>query len=91
MPRLLFEFKCGAGHVTDNFVDTETRSIKCPVCGSPASKLISKPRLPISQGWDTSLPTAALKWEKMQRAKNSGKIRDANNERYGGPRPSDIP
>lgn len=83
MPRLLFEFRCQTGHTVTDLVNTETKEIACPECGEPAKRLISKPHFPLRQGVDVDMPTAAAKWAKVQRAKNSGRIKDANNERYG--------
>ena len=83
MPRLLFEFRCQAGHEVTEFVNTETYQIDCPDCGEPAKRLISKPKFPLRQGVDVDMPTAAARWAKVQRAKNSGRIKDSNNSRYG--------
>ena len=90
MPRLLFEFECTKGHVTDHFVDTTVKEVNCPQCTETASRLVSKPHFPIRQGVDPDMPTAADKWAKMQRAKSTGRMTDSNNDAYGGPRPQDV-
>ena len=88
MPKLLYSFRCEEGHVTDHFIDTSIKKVTCE-CGKEAKRLLSTPHFPLSQGVDESMPTAALRWEKMQRGKATGKIKDSNNDRFGGPRPQD--
>ncbi|TFH24213.1 hypothetical protein E4G67_02260 [Candidatus Bathyarchaeota archaeon] len=87
MPRLLFEFRCKDGHITDHFVDTAIKEVDCPQCSKSANKLVSPPHFPLSQGVDTDMPTAAARWDKIQYAKNTGKMADSNNDSYGGGRP----
>jgi hypothetical protein len=84
MPRLLFNFRCDDMHVHESFVDTDIKELECPEpeCGKTAKRLLSAPFFPLRQGVDTDMPTAAARWAKMQRAKNSEKVRDDNNERY---------
>jgi|TARA_R110002020_G_scaffold444454_1_gene656068 hypothetical protein len=89
MPKLLFDFKCEEGHVTSEFIDTSIKNISCD-CGKPAKRLISSPHFPLRQGLDLDMTTAADRWARVQRAKNSGKMTDLNNDRYDGPRSQDT-
>jgi hypothetical protein len=41
MPRRLFEFKCKNDHVTESFVDTDTKEVQCCDCGETATRIIS--------------------------------------------------
>lgn len=90
MPRLIFTFQCSKGHETDEYVTTTTRQITCPECGEKSFRLISSPHFPARMGVDPDMPTMADKWAKMQSKKNRGVHKDANNDRYGGPRPGDV-
>ena len=42
MARRLFDFKCAEGHLTESFVDIDTKEIQCPIClTSTATRIIS--------------------------------------------------
>jgi putative FmdB family regulatory protein len=64
----MYDFECthcGIWH-EDLVYEFETES-KCPNCGKQAAKQIGAPRIWWRKmGVDTSFPTAAAKWEKMQ-------------------------
>lgn len=85
MPLYTYSCKaCGTVHeelkaIPDRMTD------ECPSCGEVATLLVTPVHLDyLRSGVDTGFPTAAAKWERMQRDKNSGKSWDSNNRRYGG-------
>jgi putative FmdB family regulatory protein len=81
-----YEYECPKGHVHEEFKTVAQRETnECPICGSLAKIVITPVHLDyLNCGVDMDFPTAASKWEKMQRNKGSGKQWDSNNLRYGG-------
>ena len=68
MPRRMFDFKCTESHLTESFVDTDTKEVQCSECGEIATRILSSPRLgldPISGDF----PSATAKWAKMRAEK----------------------
>lgn len=57
----IFEFRCAKGHLTEKFVDDETRSIECPHCRNEASRIISSPRISL-EGITGAFPSAFDSW-----------------------------
>ena len=57
----IFEFRCAKGHLTEKFVDDETRSIECPHCRNEASRIISSPRISL-EGITGAFPSAFDAW-----------------------------
>lgn len=56
----------------------------CPNCNDSARQVITgAPMLDPRLGVSRDFPSAARKWERRQRAKAAGQIRDANNTRFG--------
>ena len=58
-----YDFKCGEAHITEQFVDSETRTITCTECGAEAKRLIS----PVPSKLDGSsgdFPGETIKWAK---------------------------
>jgi len=43
MARRLYDFKCGDGHLTESFVDTDTKEIQCPICLTRSATRIISP------------------------------------------------
>ena len=41
MPRRIFEFKCTNNHITERYIDAETREVECPECGKLSKRIIS--------------------------------------------------
>lgn len=37
----IFDFECSNNHITESIVDSEKKSIRCPVCNKRAEKIIS--------------------------------------------------
>lgn len=67
--RVLFDFNCaqGCGIFFEELVFWFEKESKCPNCGKQAEKILSAPHIGYRiMGADTSFPTAAAKWEKMQ-------------------------
>jgi len=56
-----FDFRCVAGHVSEHFVEAETRAVQCPDCDQLALRLISAPRAKL-EGITGAFPSAAGKW-----------------------------
>lgn len=59
--RRIFEFRCEENHLTEKFVDDETRSIDCPHCCKEASRIISSPRINL-EGITGAFPSAYDAW-----------------------------
>jgi hypothetical protein len=70
MKRLLFDFRCPDHGLFEELVYSEVNTQPCPKCSKESSKELSAPRLDWrNMGVDSGFPTAADKWEKMQRQK----------------------
>ncbi len=68
MPRRMFEFSCKNSHITESFVDVDTKEVQCGECGEKATRIISPIRVyidPISG--DSQAATA--KWARMRSEK----------------------
>lgn len=84
MPIYNYQCACGAEHDELKRLDDRAED-PCPVCGATAKLTIVPVHLDYMRcGVDSGFPTAAAKWDKMQRNKASGKQWDSNNDRYGG-------
>lgn len=82
----IYKYTCPEGHEHYELKSIKDRELdECPECGATASLEIVPVHLDyLHCGVDTGLPTAAGKWDKMQRRKHSGQDWDSNNLRYGG-------
>lgn len=68
MPRRMFDFKCKDSHITESFVDVDTKEVQCGECGEMATRMISTPTIyldPVSGLY----PSATSKWAKMRAEK----------------------
>ena len=68
MPRRLFDFECKNSHITESFVDLDTKEVQCGECGEIATRILSSPRL----GLDPicgDFPSATARWAKMRAEK----------------------
>ena len=78
MPRLIFEFMCPAGHVSEALVESDVRARDCDVCGKQATRIVSAVRSaldPISGHF----PGATMTWERtrgQQMAKEQKSVRE---------------
>lgn len=61
MMRVIRDFKCLDGHVTERYIDAEVDSIPCKDCGNVATKTLGYGTL-ILDGTDPSLPGAYNRW-----------------------------
>ena len=61
MTRRIFEFQCNNDHVFEQYIDDSLKTTKCPICGSEATRIISKPRIDLD-GCSGDFPTAADAW-----------------------------
>ncbi len=82
----VYTYRCKKGHVHEELKGISERATnKCPECGVTAKLEITPVHLDyLHAGVDTGFPTLARKWDKLQKAKASGKVWDSNNLRYGG-------
>lgn len=64
----VFDFQCPNDHITESFVNSDTREINCKVCGQTASRLVSTPRVSL-EGTTGDFPGAAMQWERKRAEK----------------------
>jgi len=76
MPKRIFEFVCVEGHITDAYIDSETRITKCIECGNSASRIISTPMVKL-EGVTGAFPGAAMRWEQKRNEKIKAEKRSA--------------
>jgi hypothetical protein len=57
----VFDFRCIAGHISEHFVEAETRAVQCPDCDQLALRQIAAPRAKL-EGITGDFPSAADKW-----------------------------
>lgn len=72
--RVVRDFKCECGSITERFIDSLETEIECPECGGRSFKTLSCPRIMLD-GTDPSLPGAYEKWgrDRENRAKQNAK------------------
>ena len=62
MTRRIFEFQCNnCSNVFEQYIDDSLKTTKCPICGSEATRIISKPRIDLD-GCSGDFPTASDAW-----------------------------
>jgi putative FmdB family regulatory protein len=67
---MLFDFVCGTcGHEFEELVQPGVNVVDCPKCRGAAIRQISTGHLDWKMGVTNDFPTAARKWEKIQRQK----------------------
>jgi hypothetical protein len=71
--RRLYDFKCSAGHITENFVDYETTVINCE-CGEVANRIISPVRISLD-GTDPTFVGAYDKWARIREEKTKQEVK----------------
>lgn len=66
---ILFDFECPSGHRHEALVKTSKKSVKCPVCGNPAKRQISAPRIDKSGMalMEGATPTSIDHFERLHR------------------------
>jgi hypothetical protein len=80
MSRLLFDFACAAGHVTEHFVDSSAEAVRCPECARVARRQVSAPRAKL-EPFTGAFPSAADKWA---RDRESHMARERHNQENHG-------
>lgn len=68
MPRRMFDFECKNSHITESFVDVDTKEVQCGECGEVATRILS----PIKVALDPlsgQFQTATAKWSRMRAEK----------------------
>lgn len=68
MAKRFFDFLCRQEHITEAYVDSDVRSIKCHTCEQDADRIISSPAIKL-EGWSGSFPGAANKFDRIHREK----------------------
>jgi len=68
---ILFDFHCvSCEKVFEELVEPHVKNVPCPKCGWEATRQVSLGHLAYRRmGVSSDFPTAAAKWEKMQRRK----------------------
>jgi ubiquitin C-terminal hydrolase len=64
----MYDFKCNDSHITESFVDVDTKEVQCSVCDGTATRIISPTTIyldPVSGLY----PSATSKWNKMRAEK----------------------
>lgn len=64
----MFDFLCDEYHESEAFVDSEVRTIKCPVCGKDSHRLVSAPQIKL-EGFTGAFPDAYDKWARNRAEK----------------------
>lgn len=84
----IFEHKCTECEaVSEHWVYWEEKTVDCPHCGAPATRIISATRwLENKAGVDGSFPGAAMKWEKdtTRRHRDAGQSHQDSSSQKGG-------
>jgi hypothetical protein len=79
--RVMRDFQCDEGHVTEQFVDSNVEQTTCEVCGKPAVKLLSAARSKL-EPYSGAFPGAYYAWNNMrvEKAKQERKAKATNGE-----------
>lgn len=68
MPRRLFEFKCKNSHITESFVEVDTKEVQCGGCCEKATRIVSSPRISLD-GTDPVYVSAYDRWARVREEK----------------------
>lgn len=79
--RVMRDFQCDEGHVTERFVDSNVEQTTCEVCGKPATKLLSAARSKL-EPYSGAFPGAYYAWNNMrvEKAKQERKAKASSEE-----------
>ena len=66
--RRIFEFVCEKAHISERFIDDSVRTTECAICGSKASRIVSKPAIKL-EGVTGAFPGAYDRWERIRAEK----------------------
>ena len=59
--RLILDFKCDEGHVTERFIDSTSSIVPCKTCGKEAKKMLGLGTIMLD-GTDPAFPGAYDRW-----------------------------
>ena len=65
MTKRIYEIICADDHLTAAYIDSESRTTNCKVCGDPAIRIVSKPMVKL-EGVTGDFPGAAMQWERKR-------------------------
>ena len=68
MAKRFYDFLCEQSHITEAYVDSSVRSIKCSTCAEDANRMVSSPAIKL-EGWSGHFPGAANKFDHIHREK----------------------
>ena len=63
--KILNDFLCDEGHVTEALRDDSEQSIVCPVCGNTAVKALAAPQIKL-EGFSGAFPDAYDRWSRVR-------------------------
>lgn len=66
--RRMFDFMCPQWHVTEHFIDIETKETECPVCKETAQRVVSAPNIKL-EGITGDFPGAHDRWARIRAEK----------------------
>lgn len=66
--KILSDFLCDEGHVTEALRDDSVRTISCPICGKDAVKAVSAPTIKL-EGFTGAFPDAYDRWTRVRAEK----------------------
>ena len=66
--KIMSDFLCGEGHVTEALRDDSVRTISCPICGKDAVKAVSAPTIKL-EGFTGAFPDAYDRWTRVRAEK----------------------
>ena len=80
----MYDYVCEAGHVFEEINSVNKRHATSCECGSAATMhILNAPVIDPRMGVDPDFPTAAAQWDRKQRRKSTGQMKDANQTRFG--------
>lgn len=68
MAKRIYEFLCKNSHISETYVESSVRNIKCNTCSEDAERIVSTPAIKL-EGWSGSFPGAANKFDRIHREK----------------------
>lgn len=66
--KIMSDFLCDDGHVTEALRDDSVRTITCPICGKDAVKAVSAPTIKL-EGFSGAFPDAYDRWARVRAEK----------------------
>lgn len=66
--RLMFDFECPDGHITESLINSDENTAPCKECGKPASRMISPVRCYLDP-YSGHFPGATETWAKGRQKK----------------------